>query len=74
MTREQNILSEMNREEMRLKRAVEENNNAMVQYHEGKIEGFTRMLTLLSYRVEKEEIADLNGYSIYRYTKVYDVR
>lgn len=76
MTREEKILWELNREEQRLKRALNANDEADAQERLSYISGMKKMLTLLGYKViEDEDKAEYVGdYWIYTYKAIEDVR
>lgn len=76
MTREENILWELNREEQRLKRALNANDEVDAQEKLSYISGMKKMLELLGYKViEDEEKTEFVGdYWIYTYKAIEDRR
>lgn len=72
MTREENILSELNRLEQRIKRQISKNTD--YTFIEAQIYGMIRMAELLGYRVEVEEAEQCEGKWIYKYTAIKDIR
>jgi hypothetical protein len=81
MTREQNILSELNRAEQRLKKAYEMGYTEDIEAIEGWMHGAHQMLVMLGYSATTDddkdewvESADGNGTWIYTYKGIRDFR
>lgn len=78
-TREQDILSWLNRQEKRIKRAVGEDSPEEVRQQERIQYGAVKMLTMLGYILEDDKDAaewvenkNVGGYWIYKYTGITD--
>ena len=76
MTREDNILSELNRAEQRLKKAYEMGYTEDIKAIEGWIEGALRMLQMLGYSAITDDSKDewVECDAIYTYKAIKDRR
>lgn len=78
-TREQDILSWLNRQEKRIKRAIGEDSPEEVRRQECIQNGAIKMLEMLGYKLEEDEDATewaenekVGGYWIYKYKGITD--
>jgi hypothetical protein len=76
MTREENILHELNITEQRLKKALLKGNDREIALYTGKQEGLQKMAKMLGYRIEEDfdKAENVDGYWIATYTGLTDVR
>ena len=78
MTREENILWELNRAEQRIKAILQREvvDEKKLDEKIAYLEGMHKMLTLLGYKVieDEDKAENVNGYWIYTYKAIEDVR
>ena len=75
MTREENILRELNLAEQRLKRAILNHDDEGREKQINYINGMVRMLIMLGYRlIESVEVENVEGYWIEEYLSIEDAR
>ena len=76
MTREQNILHELNITEQRLKKALLKGNDREIALYTGEQTGLQRMIRMLGYKIEEDvdKAEMVEGYWISTYTRVTDAR
>lgn len=76
MTREEEILKELNKAEQRLKSALNAGNETDAHEVLSYISGMKKMLTLLGYKVieDEDKAENVNGYWINTYKAIEDVR
>ena len=76
MTREQNILHELNITEQRLKKALLKGNDREIALYTGKQEGLQKMAKMMGYRIEEDadKAVEVDGLWICHYTGLTDVR
>jgi hypothetical protein len=76
MTREQNIVRELNVTEQRLKKALLKGNDREIALYTGELTGLQKMAKMLGYRIEEDfdKAENVEGYWIATYTGLTDVR
>lgn len=75
MTREENIVRELNRAEQRLKKAILSHDDAGRDAQINYINGMVRMLIMLGYSIiESVEVENVEGYWIEKYLSIEDAR
>jgi len=75
MTREENIIRELNKAEQRLKRAILNHDGADRERQINYINGMTKMAIMLGYRfTESVEVENIDGYWIEEYLSIEDAR
>ena len=75
MTREENIVRELNLAEQRLKKAILNHDDEGREKQINYINGMVRMLIMLGYRlIESVEVENVEGYWIEEYLSIEDAR
>ena len=75
MTREENIIRELNKAEQRLKKAILDHNDAGRDEQIYYINGMVRMATMLGYSlITSIEVENIDGYWIEEYLSIEDAR
>jgi hypothetical protein len=75
MTREENIVRELNLAEQRLKRAILNHDDEGREKQINYINGMVRMAIMLGYRlIESVEVENVEGYWIEEYLSIEDAR
>lgn len=76
MTREEMIVSELNKYEQRFKKAILSNDKNEIKAASAYIDGMHKMAKLLGYKVvcDDDRCENINGYWVNTYTSVEDIR
>ena len=76
MTREEKIISELNRAEIRLKCPNENHDDGAIDFVNAYLLGLTKMVKMMGYRIEEDadKAVEVDGLWICHYTGLTDVR
>jgi hypothetical protein len=74
MTREENIVRELNLAEQRLKKAILNHDDEGKEKQINYINGMVRMLVMLGYKLLQSKIENVEGYWIEEYSSIKDTR
>lgn len=76
MTREEMIIDELNRAEIRLKCAIENKDEGATDFVTAYLLGLTKMAKMMGYRIEEDadKAVEVDGLWICHYTGLTDVR